>query len=47
MSMAHYYIMNIIIKNMNYTIIYTQKEKPNRYKLPVFETWQGNEKRFE
>lgn len=34
-------------KNMNYTIIYAPKEKPNRYKLPVFETWQGNEKRFE
>ena len=34
-------------KNMNYTIIYTPKEKPNRYKLPVFETWQGNEKRYE
>ena len=28
-------------KNMNYVIIYTPKEKPNKHNLPVFETWQG------
>ncbi|GAF97478.1 unnamed protein product, partial [marine sediment metagenome] len=34
-------------KNMNYVIIYTPKEKPNKYDLPVFETWQGTLKREE
>ena len=34
-------------KNMNYVIIYTPKEKPNKYNLPVFETWRGVEKREE
>jgi len=34
-------------KNMNYVIIYTPKEKPNKYNLPVFETWQGTLKREE
>jgi UDP-2,3-diacylglucosamine pyrophosphatase LpxH len=32
-------------KNMNYVIVYTPDEKPNKYNLPVFETWQGTEKR--
>ena len=32
-------------KNINYVIVYTPKEKPNKYNLPVFETWQGTEKR--
>jgi len=34
-------------KNMNYVIIYTPEEKPNKYDLPVFETWRGVEKREE
>ena len=34
-------------KNMNYVIIYTTKEKPNKYSLPVFETWQGTLKKEE
>jgi hypothetical protein len=34
-------------KNMNYVIVYTPKEKPNKHNLPVFETWQGTEKREE
>ncbi|HER23889.1 MAG TPA: hypothetical protein ENO17_02395 [Candidatus Atribacteria bacterium] len=34
-------------KNMNYVIVYTPKEKPNKYNLPVFETWRGVEKRDE
>ena len=32
-------------KNMNYVIIYTPEEKPNKHDLPVFETWRGVEKR--
>jgi len=32
-------------KNINYVIVYTPEEKPNKYNLPVFETWQGTEKR--
>ena len=34
-------------KNMNYVIIYTLQEKPNKYNLPVFETWQGTLKKEE
>jgi len=34
-------------KNMNYVIIYTPEEKPNKHSLPVFETWRGVEKREE
>ena len=34
-------------KNMNYVVIYTPEEKPNKYDLPVFETWRGVEKREE
>ncbi len=34
-------------KNINYVIVYTSKEKPNKFNLPVFETWQGTEKRDE
>ena len=34
-------------KNMNYVIIYTPEEKPNKHNLPVFETWRGVEKREE
>jgi len=34
-------------KNINYVIIYTPEEKPNKYHLPVFETWRGVEKRDE
>jgi len=34
-------------KNMNYVIVYTPDEKPNKNNLPVFETWQGTEKREE
>jgi hypothetical protein len=28
-------------KNMNYVIIYTPQEKPNKNNSTVFETWQG------
>jgi len=35
------------LKKMTYVIFYTPEEKPNKYKLPVFETWQGTEKRDE
>ena len=34
-------------KNMNYVIVYTPEEKPNKYDLPVFEAWRGVEKRDE
>jgi len=34
-------------KNINYVIAYTPEEKPNKYNLPVFETWRGVEKREE
>ena len=34
-------------KNINYVIVYTPEEKPNKYNLPVFETWRGVEKREE
>ncbi len=34
-------------KNINYVIVYTPKEKPNKYNLPVFEAWRGTEKREE
>ena len=34
-------------KNMNYVVIYTPEEKPNKFDLPVFETWRGVEKREE
>jgi UDP-2,3-diacylglucosamine pyrophosphatase LpxH len=34
-------------KNMNYVIVYTPDEKPNKHGMPVFETWQGTEKREE
>jgi len=34
-------------KNTNYVVIYTPEEKPNKYDLPVFETWRGVEKREE
>lgn len=34
-------------KTMNYMILYTSKEKPNKHNLPVFETWQGTLKREE
>ncbi len=34
-------------KNINYVIVYTSKEKPNKYNLPVFEAWRGVEKREE
>jgi len=30
-------------RNMNYVILYTSKEKPNKRNLPVFETWIGRE----
>ena len=30
-------------RNMNYVILYTSKEKPNKSNLPVFETWIGRE----
>ena len=30
-------------RNMNYVILYTSKEKPNKPNLPVFETWIGRE----
>ena len=30
-------------RNMNYVILYTSKEKPNKLNLPVFETWIGRE----
>ena len=33
------------LKKMTYVIFYTPEEKPNEYKLPVFETWQGTLKR--
>ena len=29
-------------KNMTYVIFYTEEEKPNKYNLPVFETWSGS-----
>jgi len=32
-------------KNMNYIIVYKPEEKPNSCNMPVFETWQGTEKR--
>ena len=35
------------LKKMTYVIFYTSEEKPNKYNLPVFETWQGTEKRDE
>jgi len=28
-------------------MVYTPEEKPNKYNLPVFETWRGVEKREE
>ncbi|MBU4227076.1 metallophosphoesterase [bacterium] len=34
-------------KNINYVIVYTPEEKPNKYNLSVFETWRGVEKRDE
>jgi len=30
-------------KNMTYVIFYTPEEKPNKYRVPVFEIWQGAE----
>jgi UDP-2,3-diacylglucosamine pyrophosphatase LpxH len=30
-------------RNMNYVILYSSKEKPNKCNLPVFETWIGRE----
>jgi UDP-2,3-diacylglucosamine pyrophosphatase LpxH len=30
-------------RNMNYVILYTPEEKPNKKNLPVFETWIGRE----
>jgi len=28
-------------------VVYTPEEKPNKFDLPVFETWRGVEKREE
>ena len=29
------------LRKMTYVIFYTSEEKPNKYRLPIFKTWQG------